>query len=98
MSWLLNRAMLTIFVTLVGAGIGAIVGSFVDARQLGPALGAAVAVGLCVLVDGLRALHLMDWLRGDLEREAPRDRLLGRGVAPHRARAAPARPRTCVGA
>jgi len=73
-SWLLNRAMLTIFVTLVGAGIGVIVGDLVDARQLGPALGAAIAVGICVLIDGLRALHMMDWLRGDLEREAPRDR------------------------
>jgi two-component system phosphate regulon sensor histidine kinase PhoR len=66
--------MLTIFVTLVGAGIGAIVGDLVDARQLGPALGAATAVGVCVLIDGLRALHLMVWLRGDLERAAPRDR------------------------
>ena len=74
MSWLLNRAMLTIFVTLVGAGIGAIVGDLVDARQLGPSIGAAIAVAICVLVDGLRALHLMVWLRGDLEREAPRDR------------------------
>jgi two-component system phosphate regulon sensor histidine kinase PhoR len=73
-SWLLNRAMLAIFLTLAGAGIGAIVGGLVDARQLGPAVGAAVAVAICVLVDGLRALHLMDWLRGDLEREAPRDR------------------------
>ena len=74
MSWLLNRAMLTILVTLVGAGIGAIVGNLVDARQLGPALGAAIAVAICVMIDGLRALHLMVWLRGDLEREAPRDR------------------------
>ena len=74
MSWLLNRAMLTIFVTLLGAGVGAIVGDLVDARQLGPAVGAAIAVAICVLIDGLRALHLMAWLRGDLEREAPRDR------------------------
>ena len=70
MSWLLNRAMLAIFLTLAGAGIGAIVGSFVDARQLGPIVGAAVAVAIWVMVDGVRALHLMNWLRGDLEREA----------------------------
>ncbi len=74
MSWLLNRAMLAIVLTLVGAGVGAIVGDLVDARQLGPAIGAAIAVAICVLVDGLRALHLMAWLRGDLGREAPRDR------------------------
>ena len=74
MSWLLNRAMLAIVLTLVGAGIGAIVGDLVDARQLGPAVGAAIAVAIWVMVDGVRALHLMDWLRGDLGREAPRDR------------------------
>ena len=74
MSWLLNRAALTIFLTIVGAGIGAIVGDMVDARHLGPILGAAIAVAICVLIDGLRAQHLMTWLRGDLEREAPRDR------------------------
>ena len=74
MSWLLNRAALTIFLTIVGAGIGAIVGDMVDARHLGPILGAAIAVAVCVLIDGLRAQHLMTWLRGDLEREAPRDR------------------------
>jgi two-component system phosphate regulon sensor histidine kinase PhoR len=73
-SWLLNRAMLTMFFTLAGAGIGAIVGNLVDAPQLGPSIGAAIAVAIWVLVDGLRALHLMDWLRGDLERPAPRDR------------------------
>ena len=74
MSWLLNRALLTMFLTLVGAGVGAIVGDMVDARQLGPVIGAAVAVAICVVVDGVRALHLMNWLRSDLDREAPRDR------------------------
>ena len=74
MSWLLNRAMLAIFLTLVGAGAGAVVGNLVHARQLGPAIGAAGAIAVWVLIDGLRALHLMNWLRGDLEREAPRDR------------------------
>ena len=74
MSWLLNRAMLTILVTLVGAWIGALVGDVVQAPHLGPIIGAALAVAICVMSDGLRALHLMDWLRGDLERDAPRDR------------------------
>ena len=74
MSWLLNRAMLVICVALLGAAAGAVVGSFVDAPQLGPAIGAALAVAVWAFVDGVRALHLMDWLRGDLQREAPRDR------------------------
>jgi two-component system phosphate regulon sensor histidine kinase PhoR len=72
-SWLLNRAMLIILLTLVGAGAGAIVGDLVGARQLGPVLGAAIAVAIWVTVDGLRALRLRAWRRGDLERAAPRD-------------------------
>ena len=74
MSWLLNRAMLVIVLTLLGAGLGAVVGDMLDARQLSPAIGAAVAVAIWATIDGVRALHLMNWLRGDLEREGPRDR------------------------
>ena len=74
MSWLLNRAMLAILVTLAGAGIGAIIGGRLGAHELGPAIGGAIAATVWVLVDGVRALHLMNWLRGDLQREAPRDR------------------------
>ena len=72
MSWLFNRALLIVLATLAGAGIGAVVGGLVDARQLGPAIGAALAAAACVLVDGVRELRLMSWLRGDLDREAPR--------------------------
>lgn len=74
MSWLLNRAMLTILFTLVGAWIGALVGDRLNAPRLGPAVGAAIAVAICVMIDGARARHLMAWLRGDLGLEAPRDR------------------------
>ncbi len=74
MSWLLNRAMLTILFTLVGAWIGALVGDRLSAPRLGPAIGAAIAVAICVMIDGARARHLMAWLRGDLGLEAPRDR------------------------
>jgi two-component system, OmpR family, phosphate regulon sensor histidine kinase PhoR len=71
-SWLFNRALLIVLATLAGAWVGAVVGGLVDARALGPPIGAALAAAACVLVDGLRALRLMAWLRGDLEREAPR--------------------------
>jgi len=72
--WLLNRALLVVVFVLAGAGVGAIVGNMVGAPQIGPALGAAIGACIHVLADSLRALRLMDWLRGDLEREAPRDR------------------------
>ncbi|HEY9022657.1 MAG TPA: phosphate regulon sensor protein PhoR [Burkholderiaceae bacterium] len=74
MSWLLNRALLAIVIALAGAGLGAVVGNLLGAPQLGPAVGASVAIAAWVMVDGVRALHLMNWLRGDLGREAPRDR------------------------
>ena len=74
MSWLLNRATLAILGTLIGAALGAIVGGLVNLPVLGPAVGAAVAISIWVVIDGVRALHLMNWLRGDLERDAPRDR------------------------
>jgi two-component system phosphate regulon sensor histidine kinase PhoR len=73
-SWLLKRATLAIVLTLVGAGLGEIVGSLMGGPLLGPAVGSAVAVALWVIVDGVHALRLMAWLRGDLGREAPRDR------------------------
>jgi hypothetical protein len=77
-SWLLNRAMLTILFTLVGAWIGAIVGNVVDARQLGPALGAALAVAVCVLIDGAaRAAPDGVVARRPRARGAARPRLLG---------------------
>jgi len=73
-SWLLKRATLAIVLTLFGAGLGELVGGLMDAPRLGPAIGSAIAVALWVIVDGVHALRLMAWLRGDLGREAPRDR------------------------
>jgi two-component system phosphate regulon sensor histidine kinase PhoR len=73
-SWLLNRALLTVLITLAGAALGAVVGNLVDAPGLGPSIGAAIGVSAWVIVDGLRALRLMEWLRGDLSRPAPRGR------------------------
>jgi two-component system phosphate regulon sensor histidine kinase PhoR len=73
-AWLLNRVLLVVVFVLIGAGVGAIVGDVVGTRQLGPAIGAAVAASFFVLIDSVRAARLMNWLRGDLERAAPRDR------------------------
>ncbi len=74
MGWLLTRALIYVVLALLGAGVGAMVGDLVDAHRIGPAAGAAVAVAVRAVRDELRAHRLMLWLRGDLEREAPRDR------------------------
>jgi two-component system phosphate regulon sensor histidine kinase PhoR len=74
LAWLLARTFLFVVVALLGAVIGAILGRAVAAPLMGTAAGAAIAVSLVVLFDGLRANRLMKWLRGDLGRPAPRDR------------------------
>ena len=72
MGWLLGRALLYVVLVIVGAGLGALVGDIAGAAQVGTVVGAAIAVAIRVVVDELRAHRLMNWLRGDLEREAPR--------------------------
>jgi two-component system phosphate regulon sensor histidine kinase PhoR len=74
LAWLLARTLLFVLAALAGAIIGAIVGHVVAAPIMVTAAGAAIAVSLVVLFDGLRAIRLTKWLRGDLERPAPRDR------------------------
>lgn len=74
MGWLLNRVLWVFILSLAGAGVGAVVGDLIGARQLGVAAGAVGAVLAYVLIDGLRVMRLMAWLRGDLERDAPRVR------------------------
>ena len=74
MPWLLTRALLYVTFVLAGAGVGTIIGDIVGAPQLGPTVGAAIAVVLRVVADELRAHRLMKWLRSNMEREAPRER------------------------
>ena len=71
---MLGRALLYVVLVIVGAGLGALVGDIAGAAQVGTVVGAAIAVAIRVVVDELRAHRLMRWLRGDLERAAPRDR------------------------
>jgi two-component system phosphate regulon sensor histidine kinase PhoR len=74
LGWLLSRTLLFVLAALSGAAAGALLGSLVAAPIMGTAAGIALAIGASVLVDGLRANRLIKWLRGDLERAAPRDR------------------------
>jgi two-component system phosphate regulon sensor histidine kinase PhoR len=74
MGWLLTRTIVFVLAALGGAAVGGVLGHLVAAPIMGTAAGLATTVALCVLFDGLRANRLMRWLRGDLERAAPRDR------------------------
>ncbi len=74
MGWLFGRALLYIAIALLGAAAGTVVGDLAGGPQLGTAIGAALAIAIRVVMDELRAHRLMEWLRGDLEREAPRAR------------------------
>jgi two-component system phosphate regulon sensor histidine kinase PhoR len=71
--WLLSRALVLVLAVLAGAAAGGALGQRLAAPILGTAVGIAIAVMACVTIDGARAIRLMKWLRGDLDRPAPRD-------------------------
>ncbi|OYU98685.1 MAG: phosphate regulon sensor histidine kinase PhoR [Burkholderiales bacterium PBB5] len=73
MAWLLPRLLATLGALTLGGLLGELVGRWLNVPVVGALAGAAVAVGLAVLVDVLRAARLMLWLRGNQDRDAPRD-------------------------
>ena len=73
MSWLFFRILLTAAAALVGAFLGNLLGAAVHGPELGTAFGAVAGAALAALVDGLRAVRLIRWLRGEDLRNGPRD-------------------------
>lgn len=73
MNWLLPRLLVTLAGLALGTGIGFVVGQWLRAPALSAAAGAALGIGLIVLIDALRSHRLMRWLRGAQEGNAPRD-------------------------
>ena len=73
MVWLLPRLLVAFLALALGGGLGHLAGAVLHVPEAGTILGAAVALGLAVLVDVLRAARLMRWLRGAQEDSAPRD-------------------------
>ncbi len=73
MVWFLPRLLAVVLVLALGVGLGHLAGAALGLPGVGTVTGAAIAVALAVLVDLLRAMRLMTWLRGDLARAAPRD-------------------------
>ena len=74
MSWLWPRLFAAMLFVLLGAVGGWLSGLAVHAPRWGALTGATCAVIAMVLLDGLRAHRLMQWLRGSQEGPAPRGR------------------------
>ena len=73
MVWLLPRLLSTLGLLGIGGLLGEWTGRWLKLPVMGALFGAALAVGVAVLVDVLRAARLMLWLRGTQESDAPRD-------------------------
>ncbi len=73
MGWWLARTLAALLVVALGAFIGALLGTLVHATFMALIAGALAAVMLLVLRDSWRGQGLMDWLRGPLTAQAPRD-------------------------
>jgi len=74
MSWLWPRLLAAMLCVLLGAVGGWLAGLVVHAPRWGALIGATAAVVMMVLLDGLRAHRLMQWLRSSQEGPAPRGR------------------------
>ncbi|BAL96652.1 phosphate regulon sensor histidine kinase PhoR [Rubrivivax gelatinosus] len=73
MGALLSRAIWAMLAGALGALVGDVVGRSVGQPGIGAPLGAAFFAALAAAVEGWRARRLLNWLRGDQTRGAPRD-------------------------
>ncbi|WP_130432446.1 phosphate regulon sensor histidine kinase PhoR [Rivibacter subsaxonicus] len=73
MEWLLPRIVAGLVALAVGAALGYALGSPAHAPMLSMLLGAALAVALLAIIDTLRGVRLLAWLRGSQQTLAPRD-------------------------
>jgi two-component system phosphate regulon sensor histidine kinase PhoR len=75
---LLGRVASLLLALAAGAALGALVGAQLQASGLGALLGAALGVTAVSMIDSLRGLRLLRWLRGaqqrlDIDEHAPRE-------------------------
>ena len=73
MGWWLVRTLGAVLLMLLGAVVGAFVGSLMHAPLVGMVLGGVLVLATVVLRDSWRGQGLMNWLRGPLTAPAPRD-------------------------
>jgi two-component system phosphate regulon sensor histidine kinase PhoR len=72
-SWLLPRLLAGLLALGAGAGLGFLLGNSWHAPMTSMLLGGAAAVALLALIDTLRGVRLLTWLRGPQQTLAPRD-------------------------
>jgi two-component system phosphate regulon sensor histidine kinase PhoR len=73
MSWVLSRVIAVLGAGGAGAAAGFVLGALRQWPHLGALVGAAAGAGLVVALDAWRGRRLLRWLRGALDRAAPRD-------------------------
>ncbi len=73
MGWWIARTLGALLVVAAGALVGAMLGTLVHATVMALMAGALTAVMVLVMRDSWRGQGMMDWLRGPLTSQAPRD-------------------------
>ena len=73
MGWWLARTLAALLVVVSAAGIAALFGVLMQLAVPAMFIGGILAIVLLVLRDSWRGQGLMDWLRGPLSTQAPRD-------------------------
>lgn len=68
-----SRALLSAYVVLVFGSVGLWIGEVLHWPRLGALIGAGTGAAVHMLLDGWRGHLLMEWLRGSIEKQAPRD-------------------------
>jgi two-component system phosphate regulon sensor histidine kinase PhoR len=72
-SWLIPRLLIGLFALGAGGAVGYVLGRPVLAPVLGMLLGAGLALAVLAVIDTLRGVRLIAWLRGAQEGDAPRN-------------------------
>jgi two-component system phosphate regulon sensor histidine kinase PhoR len=72
-SWLASRIFLAAFAVALGGVFGMWAGTLIRIPLLSAVLGAAIGVGVLVVLDAVRGHRLMQWLKGSQQENAPRD-------------------------
>jgi len=72
-NWLLPRALLAAFAAALGAVAGGAIGWGGDVVLVLTVLGGSIGAAASALVDRVKGYRLMNWVRGDHARPAPRD-------------------------
>jgi two-component system, OmpR family, phosphate regulon sensor histidine kinase PhoR len=73
MNWVLARVIAVLGAGGAGTAVGYLLGALRHWPHAGGLAGAAAGVGLVVALDAWRGRRLLKWLRGALDRSAPRD-------------------------